>query len=206
MIPPRDSREAPISFAGTTFEEPSRRYDILMGEPMPLGSKGIVLLASVVFAAGASTAHAQESSWRLGASLTRMDYDLSGTGHAPALAVRAERDLWSNVSLEVGGTYAKPSQQFGASTLFMPEVQLHYNWTAGRVSPYAGGGIGTALRKAPFLTDWDPTLSAAGGAAVRLTDRLSLTGELRLRGHERQFAGTTTELGVGLAWRIPTSF
>ena len=173
---------------------------------MQLGSRGIVLLAFVVCAAGASAAHAQDSSWRLGASLTRLDYELSGTGHAPALAVRAERDLWSNVSLEVGGTYAKPSQQFGGSTLFMPEVQVHYNWNAGRVSPYAGGGIGTALRTAPFFSDWDPTLSVAGGAAVRLTDRLSLTGELRVRNHEWQFAGTTTELGAGLAWRLPSTF
>ena len=173
---------------------------------MQFTSKGMLLCAFVFFAAGVTTAQAQDSSWRLGASITRMDYDLSGTGHAPALAVRAERDLFSNVSLEVGGTYAKPSQQYGGSTLFMPEVQLHYNWTAGRVSPYAGGGIGTALRTAPLVNDWDPTLSAAGGAAVRLTDRLSLTGELRLRGHEWQFAGTTTELGVGLTWRLPASF
>ena len=171
---------------------------------MQLGSRGIVLLAFVVCATGASAARAQDSPWRLGASLTRMDYDLSGTGHAPALAVRAERSLWSNVSLEVGGTYAKPSQQYGGSTLFMPEVQLHYNWTAGRVSPYAGGGIGTALRTAPLVNDWDPTLSVAGGAAVRLTDRLSLTGELRVRSHEWQGAGTTTELGAGLVLiRLP---
>ena len=173
---------------------------------MQFGSRVIVLFAFVFVAAGVSGANAQDSSWRLGVSMSRMDYDLSGTGNAPALAVRAVRDLSSNVSLEVGGTYAKPSQQFGSSTLFMPEAHVHYNWTAGRVSPYAGGGIGTALRTAPFLTDWDPTLSAAGGAAVRLTDSLSLTGEFRLRGHEWRFAGTTTELGVGLAWRLPTSF
>jgi hypothetical protein len=171
---------------------------------MTLGSKGFVLCAFVFFAAGAATAHAQDSPWRLSASMTRMDSELSGTGHAPALAVRAVRDLFSNVSLEVGGTYSKPNQ-LRTSTLFMPEVQLHYNWNVGRVSPYAGGGIGTAMRTALFVTDWDPTLSAAGGAAVRLTDRLSLTGELRLRGHEWQFAGTTTELGVGLTWRLPTS-
>ena len=88
----------------------------------------------------------------------------------------------------------------------MPEVLLHYTWNAGRVSPYAGGGIGTALRTAGFFSDWDPTLSVAGGAAVKLTDRLSLTGELRLRGHEWRFAGTTTELGAGLAWRLPSAF
>jgi hypothetical protein len=171
---------------------------------MRVGSRVIALFAFVVVVAGASMAHAQDSAWQLGVSVSHLDYDLSGTGQVPALAVRAKRDLFSNVSLEVGGSYAKPSQQFGSSTLFMPEAQVHYNWTAGRVSPYAGGGIGTALRTAPLVSDWDPTLSATGGAAVRLTDRLNVTGELRLRGHEWRFAGSTAEIGVGLAWRVPS--
>ena len=35
-----------------------------------------------------------------------------------------------------------------------------------------------------------------------LNDRLSVIGELRIRGHEWRFAGTTTELSAGLAWRL----
>lgn len=85
--------------------------------------------------------------------MSRMDYDLSGTGHVPALSVRAVRDLFSNVSLEVGGSYAKPNQQFGSSTLFMPELEVHDNWTAGRVSPYAGGGIGTRAENSAVAHD-----------------------------------------------------
>jgi hypothetical protein len=58
--------------------------------------------------------------------------------------------------------------------------------------------------KSSFHTDWDPTLSLAAGTGVRLSDRLGLTGEFRLRGHEREFTGTTAELSAGLAWSLPS--
>ena len=163
-----------------------------------------LLSAFSIAIAWASPAVAQNTSWGdVGVSVVMMNYDLSGTGNTAGLGVRATRTLTANVSLEVGGVFAKPYQQFGSSTLFMPEAQLRYNWKVGRVAPYVGGGIGTALVKSSFHTDWDPTLSMAAGAGVRLTDRLGLKGELRLRGHEWRFAGTTTELSTGLVWLIP---
>jgi hypothetical protein len=42
----------------------------------------------------------------------------------------------------------------------------------------------------------------AGGTGVRLTDRVGVNGEFRLRGHEWRFTGTTSELSVGLVWRL----
>jgi opacity protein-like surface antigen len=150
-------------------------------------------------------AYAQHTSWGdLSASVARVDYDLSGVGSAPGVAVRLTRDLSSNVSLEVGGLFAKPDQQFGRSSLFMPEAQIRYRWNAGRLSPYVGGGLGTALVKSAFHSDWDPTLSVAAGTGVRLTDRLRVTGEFRLRAHEWRATGTTTELSAGLAWALPS--
>ena len=154
--------------------------------------------------AGPSPVQAQNSWGDLTVSAVRIDYDLSGTGSAPGLAVRTTRDLTSNVSLEFGGVFARPSQQFGPSTLFMPEAQIRYRWNVGRIVPYVGGGVGTSLVKSSFHTDWDPTLSVAGGTGVRLTDRLGVTGEFRLRGHEWGFTGTTTELSAGLTWRLPS--
>jgi opacity protein-like surface antigen len=162
-----------------------------------------VVVASVI--AGASPAAAQQgSSWGdLNVSLTRIDYDLSGTGSAAGLAVRTTRDLSSSVRLELGGVFAKPEHQFvGPSTLFVPEAQLQYHWNIGRLSPYVGGGIGAAMVKSSLHTDWDPALSAAVGTGVRLTRRLGLTGEFRLRGHEWKSTGTTAELSMGLAWRL----
>ena len=41
------------------------------------------------------------------------------------------------------------------------------------------------------------------GTALRLTDQLALTGELRLRGHEWRFVGTTAEIAAGISWRLP---
>jgi hypothetical protein len=171
---------------------------------MRFGFKVMLAFIVSVAAAGVSPVAAQSSPWGdLAVSAVRVDYDLSGVGTAPGLAIRTTRDLSSNVSLEVGGLFAKPGQQFGPSTLFMPEAHVRYRWNTARVTPYVGGGLGTALVKSSFHTDWDPTLSVAAGTGVRLTDRLGLTGEFRLRGHEWRFTGTTTEVSAGLAWRFP---
>ena len=164
----------------------------------------VVLSFFVALAVSAVSAQAQDSSWGdLIVSAVRVDYDLSGVGSAPGLAVRATRNLTRHVSLEFGGLFAKPLQQFGSSTLFAPEAQLRYRWNAGRMSPYVGGGAGTALVTSAFGRDWDPTLSIAIGTGVRLTDQVAVMTELRLRGHEWRFVGTTTELAAGLVWRLP---
>jgi opacity protein-like surface antigen len=130
---------------------------------------------------------------------------LSGTGSAAGLTVRTTRDLSRNIRIEFGATIAKPQHQFvGGYTLFLPEAQLQYRWNLGRVAPYVGGGIGTALTKVSVFSDWDPTLSTAVGTDVRITDRLAVTGEFRLRGHEWRATGTTAEFSAGLSWRLPS--
>src|SRR5687767_14390902 len=103
---------------------------------MHLGRRVILSLVVALAVSGASAAEAQDSSWgNLDVSLARIDYDLSGTGNAAGLAIRAKHDLSSNVRFELGGVFAKPEQQFGPSTLFLPEAQLQYRWHTGRVSP-----------------------------------------------------------------------
>lgn len=172
---------------------------------MRFGFRYVLLVVFSLIVTDASTASAQNTSWgELAVSAVRLDFDLSGVGNAPGLAVRATRHLSANVSLEFGGLFTKPNQQFGPSTLFMPEAQLRYRWNAGRVSPHVGGGLGAAMVTSPFHTNWDPTMSVAAGTSVRLTDHLSAVGEFRLRGHEWRFTGTTTELAAGLAWRFPS--
>jgi hypothetical protein len=150
-----------------------------------------------------STASAQSPAWGdLTVSAVSLNYDLSGNGIVPAFAVRMTRDLSPHVSLEMGGVFATPAMQFGSSTLFMPEAQVRYRWNLGRLSPYVGGGFGASMVDSSFHTDWDPTLSASVGTAVRLNDRLAVNGEFRLRGHEWRFAGSTAEFSAGLAWRL----
>jgi hypothetical protein len=46
------------------------------------------------------------------------------------------------------------------------------------------------------------TLSAAGGARVHVTERVAAIGEFRLRGFEREFAGSTAEWMGGLSFAI----
>ena len=158
---------------------------------------------------GASPAHAQQS-WDLNVSAAYVDFDLSGTGQTGGVAVRAKRPLTPGVVLELGGTFARPCQQFqdckatGPATLFAPEAQLQYHWGLGRFEPYVGAGLGASALRSSLRTDWEPTLSFAGGTAVGLTDQLALIGEFRLRGHEWKFTGTTTEISAGLSWRFPT--
>jgi hypothetical protein len=168
-----------------------------------IGSFAFVLLVT-------GAASAQDSSWgELAITAGRVDYDLSGVGSTSGFAVRARRDFTSALGLELRGLFARPCQQFqsckevGPATLFVPEAQLQYRWTAGRLEPFVGAGLGLSALRSSFHTELDPTVSFSAGTAVRLTDRLALNGEFRLRGHEFRFVGTSTEMNVGLSWRLP---
>ena len=169
----------------------------------------IVCFASVL-CLSVGSAHAQDSSWgELSITAGRVDFDLSGVGTTSGVAVRTTRNLTSHVGLELRGLVARPCQQFqsckdvGPATLFVPEAQLQYRWNAGRVEPFVGAGLGVSALRSSLLTTWDPTVSFTAGSSVRLTDRLALSGEFRLRGHEFRFTGTTTEVNAGLSWRLP---
>lgn len=164
-----------------------------------------VILPFVLLLSGSLPAFAQESTWDLGISAARIDYDVSGTGSAAGVAVRAVRHLTPHVAVEVRGLLARPALQSGPATLFAPDLQVQYRWQIARVSPYVGGGIGfaTIKKQFPFRTDWDTTTTVGGGATVRLTDRVALTGELRLRGFELDYVGSTGEFSVGLTWGLP---
>ena len=159
---------------------------------------------------GAASAHAQDVRWgELSITAGRVDYDLSGVGGTSGLAVRMTKDLTPGLGLELRGLFARPCQQFqsckdvGPATLLIPEAQLQYRWHLGRVEPFVGAGAGVAALRSSISTDVDPTMSFSAGTGVRLTDRLALTGEFRLRGHEFRFVGTTTEVNAGLSWRLP---
>jgi opacity protein-like surface antigen len=162
-----------------------------------------VILSCVFLLAGSASAFAQSSTWDLGLSVARIDYDLSGTGSAAGVAGRAIRHITPHVGIEVRGLFARPELQSGPAALFAPDVQIQYRWRIARFSPYVGGGVGFALIHKSFLTDWDATTSVGGGTTVRLTDRVALIGELRLRGFQWDYAGSTGEFSIGLTWGLP---
>ena len=162
------------------------------------------VLSCVMILATSASALAQESRWDLGLSVSKIDYDLSGTGSVPGFAVRTSRYLTPHVALEARGLFARPEQQSGPAALFAPDLQLQYRWNVARFSPYVGGGVGFAAIKSDFRTDWDATTSVAAGTGVRLTDRVGVFGEVRIRGFEWDFVGSTGEFSAGLTWALPS--
>jgi opacity protein-like surface antigen len=153
----------------------------------------------------AVAAHAQQPAAQHSLSVAAgiMDFDLSGTGQSFVAAVRATRALTDHVAVEVGGSFAKPDQQFGPSTVIAPDVHLQYHWRIGRVRPYAGGGVGFAHVRANLAESaTDFTWSGAGGVRVDVTDRAAVMGEMRVRGIEVDFAGSIAEWVGGLTWRL----
>jgi hypothetical protein len=131
-----------------------------------------------------------------------MDYDLSGTGSTVPIVVRGTKALTGNLSLEFGGTFATPQQQFGASSFLAPEVRLTYSWGKGRFRPFVSGGGGFAVVRSDVVdTRWRESLTAGGGARVRLGDRVFAVGEMRLRGLNN-FAASTAEWLGGIGWEV----
>ena len=161
-----------------------------------------VTFGAVLFIAGAVPAFAQNTtSLVLGGGVS--NFDLSGTGNAPVFAARVTRELGSNLVIEGGVTFAKPDQDFGPSTLILPEAQLQYHFPVGRFTPYLGAGIGASRHSADGLeTDWNPTISFAGGTRIAVNDRVGVFGELRIRGVEWDFAGSMADITGGVAIRL----
>ena len=157
------------------------------------------------FAIGVSAARAQSephgTAVLVGAG--PINFDLSGTGTTFGTTLRVGQPIGANFSLEGSVLVARPQQQFGSSTLLIPEAHLQYHWTAGRFRPFAGAGVGAARVSSDVIrTDWDPTVSFAGGTQVRVNERFGVFGEFRLRGVEWDFVGTTTDVMAGLVWQV----
>ena len=131
-------------------------------------------------------------------------FDLSGVGTAPMLALRGFLPISRIGTLELGVLGARPSQQFGETTTFLaPEAQIQLEWPLGRVAPYLGLGGGVAFdiaSKDAGGTDVDPTLSSALGLRARLDERLGVRAELRVRGIGDTFQGSSAEWTLGLTY------
>ena len=165
----------------------------------------LLFVTALIMFAACGSAEAQLPAAQHGITGTAgvMDFDLSGTGQTFVAAVRATRAITDHVGVEVGASFAKPEQQFGPSTFLAPDLQLQYHWRVGRVRPYAGGGIGFAHVRANLAdNETDFTWSGAGGVRIDLTDRAAVVGEMRVRGIEVDFTGTTAEWVGGVTWRL----
>jgi hypothetical protein len=133
------------------------------------------------------------------------NFDLSGTGNSPSVAVSADWAM-QHVLLEAAMSIAFPDQQFGDRTTFViPEALIQYQWTRGKFAPFVGGGIGSAIdfREEMFGgAQTDLALSGGGGLRLNLTDLIGLRVDGRVRGFGTHFSGSAAELRGGIFWRF----
>lgn len=160
----------------------------------------LLLLLVIPHRAHAQAPAAQHS---VTAGVGVLNFDLSGTGNAAAISGRGKFALMRGLALEGNLLFAWPEQQFGGSNVIAGDAHLQYHWrVAGRLRPFAGGGVGFLTNRSDFATTNHFTLSTAGGARFDVTDRLSVLGEFRLRGVGSNFSGTTAEVLGGVSYRL----
>jgi hypothetical protein len=134
------------------------------------------------------------------------NFDLSGTGNSPSVALSADWAGTRHLVLEAATTVAFPEQQFGDRTRFViPEGLVQYQWTLGKFAPYVSGGVGAAIDVRDEIfggTRTDLALSTGGGVRMNLSDSMGVRGDVRLRGFGTHFSSSAAELRGGLFWRF----
>jgi hypothetical protein len=141
--------------------------------------------ASILFLIPAISLDAQMRTPEISASVGAMQFDASGTGTAPVIALRAAVPLVGSWLLGEGNfSYASLDEQFSdvGTRIGVAEGQLQFQLPLGRVRPYLGAGAGWFhyFNNAPPRAT-SPTYSAAAGLRVGLSRRFAARAELRLR-------------------------
>ena len=168
-----------------------------------LATPSVVALVFALVVPDRAHAQAPAAQHSISAGVGAVNFDLSGTGNATGISGRGTLALTRSLAVEGNLLFAWPEQQFGPSRITALDAHLQYHWRVlGRLRPFAGGGIGVLMTRSDFIEKNQFTMSAAGGARVDLTDRLSVLGEFRLRGIEPDFAGSTAEFIGGLTYRL----
>jgi hypothetical protein len=133
-------------------------------------------------------------------------YDLAGTGTVRHLAARLEVPVDRIVGIEGSVGYSRPgAEPDEATTMLIPELQARAEWPGTRLAPFFGLGVGAAVvleGAGQNGRDTDLTVAGAGGMRLRVSDRLALQGELRVRGIGSRFQGSSSEWTTGLVWRL----
>jgi Outer membrane protein beta-barrel domain len=150
-------------------------------------------------------APAREISLAVGAS----EYDASGTGTAPVMALRLGAPLVGRWMLgDFSLSYASLDEQFSAvnTRIGVAEGQLQAQLPAARWRPYVGlgGGWFHYFNNASGRTATSPTLSGSVGMRIALPSSMLLRGELRLRtwesGANSGFHNNAAEFTAGLGY------
>ena len=166
----------------------------------------ILLLVSAIWL------EAQTPTPEISVSVGVMQFDASGTGTAPVIALRAAVPFVGSWLLGEGNlSYASLDEQFSnvGTRVGVAEGQVQFQLPLARVRPYLGAGAGWLhyFNNAVGRAATSPTYSAAAGLRVGLSPRFAARAELRLRGwdyHSDQtgsnFGGSAAEWTAGLAY------
>jgi hypothetical protein len=121
------------------------------------------------------------------------------------MGARVDAPIQRIVLIEAGATWFSADQQFGdTTTVLLPEVQGQIQYPA-RLSPYVGLGLGLSVdfrEEEDLGTQVDPTFSVALGVRLDVNESVGLRAEVRVRGHEPDFTGTTGDWIGGVSWRF----
>jgi hypothetical protein len=160
--------------------------------------------ASILFLIPAISLNAQMPAPEISASVGAMQFDASGTGTAPVIALRAAVPLVGSWLLGEGNlSYASLDEQFSdvGTRIGVAEGQLQFQLPFARVRPYLGAGAGWLhyFNNAAGRAATSPTYSAAAGLRIGLSPRLSARAELRLRGWDYHSDQTGSNFGSSAA-------
>lgn len=103
---------------------------------------------------------------------------------------------------EASLSYARLSQQFGKSELFIPEVQVQIQGAWRWLEPYLGLGLGVAIDEPESpVRDWDVDVapSAAVGLRVDIDEKFGARVDGRTHGIGWDFVGMVSELTAGIS-------
>jgi hypothetical protein len=177
-------------------------------EPPPMMRNVALLLVLLVTVStvGAPSVSAQDAPPRhLSASLGVFSYQLSESGLAPMLAIRGSMPISSVLVLEAGVVGTR-SDQVGRSAMFLaPEAQVQIALPFESFVPYMGLGLGAVV---DFIgtdagsSQLSMTVSGSLGIRSWLNERIGIQTEFRGRGIGFDFARSSSEYSLGLAWRM----
>ena len=147
-----------------------------------------------------------------------VEFDLSGTGSAVVVDLRAQRAVLPFLAVEAGLGYSQTDQQFGDVTYLLPAVELQATPSAWRVRPTLGAGVGLFLPVASEETvdplyagySYDPPAEGAVvlslGLDADVTPRVLARFAGRIRGTLGDgpdvFVGTFAEVTAGVGLRL----
>jgi hypothetical protein len=171
---------------------------------------GTLFCASSLLLVLAIPLEAQIPAPEISAVVGAMQFDASGTGTVPVIALRAAVPLVGSWILgEANFSYASLDEQFSAvgTRVGVAEGQVQFQLPFYRVRPYVGVGGGWLhyFNNAGGRATTSPTYSAAAGLRARLSGRFGASAELRLRGW--QYGGTPAGFGSSAAeWTAGTTY